>query len=689
MILGLTAGQALLAAAVLALAVLPIGLWLSRDLAPVWLARSERLVLAVLIGYPASCVAIYLLARARVPFVVLPAGAGLFAVLALLRRARQALAARSVPAGRPGSAWLAAALVLVLALSLRSTGAFLEAGSGALRYEHSVDHTLFLSFYWELTRGVPPAELPTAAGVPFPAYHLLSMMPGLLLVDQVGLAPTVVFHVLSPLFRLFLFAAAMALAVRVRTNDVRAAAAALLATFVAGAAFDSAMNDRVVVGPPPLYDFLRNEPEGGGLALWATIFCLLALSDRSRLQAGDSVRHRRLLLTVSCLAGLSYAFKAQLFLLFGGAYAAALAVSWLRDRARLYLQALAAMGLTFLVFFWLSRGSGGVATLQFTPGLFAEWYIYPNLRRDPWPPLRAAADLLGGLPAGLGSLLAVLLAIWRVVGFSPLVPAFVVHALTNAKRLGLADAAAALALALSLPLGLFLSATSIYEEASPYEFRQAAHGLTFLGAALNVVALHGVLVRRALDGGLLLLGLAALASALALPILLGAPPYQPARAGITLSSDEQCVLVYLRTRTPIDAVVISARTVAGEDLRRLGHRLNHQAVVAAFAGRRAVLEYYGREVDQGRDRERDIKRFFTTEDAELAERILKRYTVDYVLESALLPLRFPTQALAKVFERGSFRAYAFSVRARAGLASELPRAFRASDGLCEERLPAR
>ena len=76
----------------------------------------------------------------------------------------------------------------------------------------------------------------------------------------------------------------------------------------------------------------------------------------------------------------------------------------------------------------------------------------------------------------------------------------------------------------------------------------------------------------------------------------------------------------------------------------------------------AVAPYYQTEIDPNHDREGDIRRLFSTTHASAAHRILRRYRVDYVMESAELPLRFPKDALTTAFESGRFRIHRTSAR---------------------------
>jgi hypothetical protein len=642
--LGIAPVLALRALLVLALAIAPWGLLLVRGIAAAQLFPSERLLLALLVGYPVASALAYLSFILGRPMLFLAASLGAAAV-ALLRPSGSAPAGHgpSDSAARPH--WSLALFVpLALVLATRWSQPFV-AVAGGLQYPHSVDHSLHLAFYWELLRGVPAEQLPTAAGVPFPAYHFLAYMPGLLLVSAAGAPVADAYHVLSPLAKLLLLCGAACLAVRLRTGDARAAAATLPALFVAGYAFEVRFNDRFVVGPAPHYDLVRNEAEGGGLVIWATVLCLLALADRLRREGQDASRP---LLLACLLAGLSFGFKAQLFVLFGPALVVALLIGggW-RPALRGGIVIAAVCGLLF----WLAHKPGSPATtVGWRPGLFAELYVFPYLRRDPWAWVRQLGAALEALPAPLDGAAATLLAWLRIGLFSPLVPAFVWHALRRPRGLGYPDALAAAALLLALPMAYGLSFAFLHWPSSPFEFRQSAHGLSLLAVILSVVALFEALRPRVRDAGGSVLAAALLLSLLGAPALVVEERYLPARASIVLSPDEQCALLYLRRHTPERAVVLASRAGTG--------RANHHSVVGGFAGRRAVLELYeGWEVDPDNDRARDVRRFFTTGDAALAGRILARYRVDYVLESDQLPLRSSPTGLSPVFERGGFRVW--------------------------------
>ena len=548
-----------------------------------------------------------------------------------------------------------------------------------------------MSLYWELLRGMPPQEVGAVAGLPFPTYHFLAFMPGVLLVKSASMPLPLVYFGIGPLLRLSLLMGGIYLAIRVRTGDGKAAAASLPAAFLLDFAFETRFLDRFVIGPTPHFDLLRNEAQGGGLVVWAAIFCLLALYDRAR-AIEETVHAReanRILFTAALICGLSYAFKAQLFLLFGGAFALTLLSLAIRERSWMPVRAGCLALLSFAVVFFASRLPGAFASVDFRPGLFAELYIYPFLERDPLPFVRGPLLVfLQTLPGGWGFVLAVPLAIARVVAFSPFVALFLTDRIRRFRTLGSLDSASVLSFLVALPMGWALSVGSTYLRSDPFEFRQAAHGLSFLGVGISVVALHDLLRRCSPDPGGATLATVLMASLAMAPSLAGAPPYVPARAAIRLDQDEQCALRFLAEETAPQAVVIGARTDPFGNPG--GRRFNHQAVVAGFAGRRSVLEYQPTEIDPTHDREGDIRRFFSTTNASAADRILRRYRVDYVMESAELPLRFPKDSLATVFERGRFRIYKTSegVGRRLHPTSVTPELFRRVPDLgCRGKIP--
>jgi len=672
--LGIGPADAFRSASILALAILPWGALLTRGVAPGLLYPSERVLLAGITGYPLACAGYYLLSLSGTPWAFLPLSVLALAVFVWrVRSARPQSGSTSPSVLAAPPALLFVLVPLVLLVLTRDSRAFLEVGD-ALVFNHSTDHSLHLSLYWELLRGMPPREIPVAAGVPFPTYHLLAFMPGVLLVKSGGAPLTLVYHAIGPLLRLTLLMGGIYLGIRVRTGDGKAAAASLPAVFLLDYAFETRFLDRFVIGPTPQFDFLRNEAEGGGLVVWASIFCLLALYDRARAaeepaQAGHA---QRILLAAALICGLSYAFKAQLFLLFGGAFGLTLLGLAIRERSLEPVRAGFLALLSFALVFFASRLPGAFATVEFRPGLFAELYIYPFLRGDPLPFVRGPLLVfLETFPGGLGFVLAVPLAIARIVAFSPFVALFLADRIRRAGTLGGLDLASLLSFLVALPMGWALSVVSTYSRSDPFEFRQAAHGLSFLGAGISVAALHELLRRRSPDAGAATLATVLMASLAVAPYLGGVPPYVPARAAISLEPDEQCALRFLAEETAPDALVMSARTDSFQGPR--GMRLNHQAVVAGFAGRRSVLEYYQTEIDPGHDRERDIRWLFSTTEAAAADRILRRYGVDYVVESAALPLRFPKDGLTTVFESGRFKIYQTGVTlGRVGPAPRAP-----------------
>jgi hypothetical protein len=654
---GLGLLPALTGAVVAALFVLPFGTALTWRLASP-LPCGERWVLAAVVGYPTGSVAYQLAVRSGVPgaFLLVLAAAAVVAGREVAR-ARGTTNEGGIAAGSFRRSTLLLVLVpAVVYIAAREGGAFRIDADGALTYAHSVDHSVHLALFWEMLRGLPPRQLPTAAGLAFPTYHTFGFMPGLALVRFAGVNLTTAYHVLLPILRTVLLAGAAYLVVRVRTRDVRLALAVIPALLVLGPWLETALAERLVSGPSPYYFFLRNEAGGAAVVLWAAVAALLVLHQELRVAPA--------LLLAGVLAGLGFGFKAQMFVLFGGAFFLAAALLFVRDRRR---DSAAAAGLALVAFtasFLLARGHGPLGTLHFTPGLFAELYVYPSLAADRWGAIRdGLLAFFRGVPGGRGWILATPLAVWRLATFAPAAPVGLVHAFRRWRTLGAADLTFALVFVWAVPLGYAFSAVSIDREVSPFEFLQAAHGLAFWAAVANVVVLAAALGTRPDRGRLVLIATLALSTP-AFVALARTPAYVPPREAVTLSMDEACALRFVRDRTPFDAVTVGWRESADGVVKT--KRLNHQAVLGGLAGRRTVLEYYGYPVDPRGNREKAIRQLFTTTDVDVGFEILDRYAVDYVVELPGRPLLFASPRLAPVYARPTVRVLAVDRGAGAG-----------------------
>jgi hypothetical protein len=631
----------------------------------------ERLVLACCVGYPAAAALHYVhaLSQVRLPFWPLAAALALAAAARRYRRARSAT--EDGPASAGPSMALAAALALLVPglfwILMRDARVFEPTPSG-LRYDHSIDYADHLAYYWELLRGFPPAQIPTVAGLPAPSYHVLGFMPGMFFIRELGLDVVEVHHFIAPSLRLLLLMGGLYVAVRLLTGAALLAIAGLVSVFCVMLAIGNGLEGRIVDAASPFSFFMTSESGGSAIVLWTTIAALLLLSDREQGAAA-----RRALLLASALAGLSYGFKAQVFLLMAGGYGCALLLLYVRDRRRELIAALlvtlAAAAAVFLS--WRAPLTRGLPHL--TPGLFAQLYVVPTLTPERLGFVgEALSRALGLLPAVLAGVLATALGVWKMLALSPFVPLWLAQLARNWRSSGLAETAFALSCLLALPLGYVFSVKAIDGVMSPYEFIQASQGLAFLAAVVNVVALHALL-RRATSrsaGWTAALTLAAAFSVV--PVVLTGRTLRTPHRDVVLAADEVCALLYLRNTTPLDAVVISAR---GEGVPPLSRRLNYHPVVAGFAGRRSVLEYFWREVDPSTDRVRAIRRLFATTDAAEAEGILRRFGVTHVLEYAGRPLRFVSPRLALVYGLGTVRVYRFGSGAAGSPPSRVAPAF--------------
>jgi len=633
---------------------LPIG-----DLVlPRWrgvLTPGERLVLAFLVGYPASATLFYLhmVAGAPFPFVLLLVA---FGVLAAWRRLRERTSVPppgdASPAGSLPLAALLAVLVPIFLWILMRDARVYEPTPDALYYDHSVDYPDHLAVYWELWRHVPPQHIPTVAGLPAPRYHILGFMPGLFLARHAGFDFTVVHHLVIPSLRLLLLMGGVYLAVRLYTRERGLALAGLLSVFCITPAVGHALEGRIVDAASPSYFFLTSESTGSATVLWLTISILLLIAHRD-----GGLADRRALLLASALAGLSYGFKAQIFLLMTGAFGASALLFLIRERRREYAWALlmVAAGAAFVFFSWRAPLTRGLP--RFTPGLFAEIYMYPALAADRWAIVR---DGIGGtlqkLPAGVAGVVATVLGVWRLMSFSPFVPLWLADLVRARRRAGLAETVFALACLFALPLGYAFSVKAIDQVVSPYEFIQAVQCLPYFAALVNVIALAALLRRWSAESVTWTVRITAVAAAAVVPLVLTGKTVRTPHRSVWLGPDEVCALLYLRNQTPMDAIVVTAR---GDGAPPQSLRLNYHPVVTGLAGRRSVLEYFWKEVDTSTNRVAAIRRLFTTEDAAEGESILHRFAVTHVLEYGGRPLRFSSPALVRVYDAGTVRVYRF------------------------------
>ncbi len=643
-----------------ALLFLPVGYLLTARLRGA-LLTGERVVLAALVGYPSSAVLYYALALTQAYALFIPLLATL-TVLAGVGLAQEWRTARSSSRADPGTTpWKARAqphislLVLVpalLFLTTRGAAAFQRSGA-SLIYDHCVDASWHLATYWELLRGVPPLELPTAAGLPFPQYHLLSFMPGLFLAKQLGLDVSDVYHGVTLLWRISFLMGGLYLTARLLSRDGRVATATVAVVFALTQALEAALDMRFASAPTPFYFIRVSESGGGAVVVWTAVAALLAL------RADALTIHRRWALSLAALlAGLSFGFKAHIFLLMGSAFVGALAAAVVRRRQPDHLLALLLIGASAAALHFSWRGTGALGLPHFTPGLFAELYVYPALAKDPWGLVHnTLLEALRRLPRSTADVLATLIAGWRLISFSPLVPVWLVYRLRRWPTLTLGETFFLLACLGALPLAYGYSITSVGGVISPYDFIQTAQCLPFFGALVGTLILVRLAQRWTRDAGRAVLWGAITGSALLAPgLLLGRPLPTPYRS-VEIRPDEQCALLYLRDQTPIDSVVAIAR---GDGVPPDSRRLNHHAIVAGLAGRRSIIEFYWDEVDPAIDRIRATRRLFGTPREDVAAELLRRFRVDYVVEYRARPLLFPKTGLEEVFARGGVRIYRVS-----------------------------
>jgi hypothetical protein len=664
--LDLTASELIRAAIVTGLAIVPAGYLVTRGLglSRTVLPSGMRFAFACLVGYPISAAAFYFLSvlRLQVLFPVAIAGAAV-AALVLKIGGIKAMglngprdAALRVFRWLGSRNWLLFALLaLILLATTRGNRAFVPV-EGRLAYNHEVwDQLVRQSFYWEMLRAIPPQELPTVAGLPFLPYHILSYMLGVMFAKYGGIGVITIYHAIMPLVHLSLLVGALYIAVRARTENSHAAAASLVTVFFISNTLEVHFRYRLLSARVPLEYFLRSMSGASGMVVGATIVCLLMLYAQARRQEASERPGRRLLYLAAVLVGLLYGFKAQVFLLLGSACFLALLILFLRDRRAELLWAGAISALTFALVYLSWRSDAYYSSFAFSPGLFADM-VYRRLRQEPHPFFsEILLSAFRSLPDNLGWFAATAFGMWRVLHFSLLVPLYALWQARSHRSTRLADVLLCLTLPIALFMGYGLGTVAADFDVSANSVIQAVVPLSLVTPVINVVVFVALLDRLSWlrgNGGKLVLFGALLMSACLLPILLETPAHRTQDNLIVLTPDEQGALIYLREKTPLDAVVINARTESAPEFMDpefresiIGQRtwLNRYAVVSGLTGRRSVLENYSQKIDPEWNRETDIRTLFATADAEEAETILDRYSVDYVLEYSGLPLKFPAE----------------------------------------------
>jgi hypothetical protein len=620
---GLSLSEAIRAASFLALSILPIGY---RLLDGCVLAPGERLTLAGLVGLPFLAAAYYLASLLGVaslfPLVILAAAVD--AGLRLARRGglRECLQGFSID----GPALALLGIILVAALFDR--GPFVAEPPGlGYRYVHR-DDLIQQSFLWEMLRGVPPRETPTAAGIPFTPYHILPYMSGILLSRYARIPVPTVHHLVVPALHLALFCGAAYLGASTLTLSPTLAGASLVGLFFVSNGF---LRFRGHYWPAALNVFQVAETNSGILVAVATVLVLLVLYDRARDLGEPS---RRFLLLSAAVAGLTYFFKAQVFLFFGPAYVLTLLVWSVLRRSRELIVA-AGLATTVAILLFVSwRAPTHYGALSFLPGrLAAEMGI---------------ASTFAWVPFGLGALPASAVAWWQSLDYPVALPLCLLWRFARPRRMALAEGVLSLALAGAFVMVSGVLVSEYQGVAGTLAAREATYvfwplvklaDLVTFGALLQSSMRHGA--RVMLVGAL---GLAAWFSFYLVPI---------ETAVLHLSPGEVGALSYLRNETPFDSVVIHAR---GEALEGA---FNRYPVVSGLAGRRCVLEYLRSGIDPDHNRRQDIRRLFLTTNPAVGRQILDRYEVDYVLEYAPKRLQFSSPQLRRVYETSDVSIYQY------------------------------
>jgi hypothetical protein len=613
---GVSASAGFRVAALLALAILPLGFRLTRDTE---LPAGTRAVVSALVGYPIAAAAYYLLARLGTPW-LFPLLILALLVEAAIRalRARRAAGARSVVGVNGPVVALWAAIVLA---GFSDRRPFVEAPEGIVYRLLHRDDLIHQAFYWELLRDIPPRELPNLAGMTFPPYHILPYMMGVLLARYGRLDLPIIHHAVVPVLHVTLFFAAVYLALRVRTRSARIAAGSLILLF-----FTSKVLARLSHWSVTTFDlFPLSESVSGGLAVWATVFCLLALSE------ADGRGRERFLWLSAVVAGLAVFFKAQLFALLGPAYGLGLLLVAGARRSRRMLGAALLAGATAGLVFASWRAPTRYGEVAFEPA---------RLARE-----RGYTKVFQALPLRHRAAAGTVLAWWDLANFPVIVPLYLAWRARRLRTMNAADAVLAFALGGSFALVAGVTVSENYGGRSTLAAVQAMESF-WPWLTVGEAALLGMwLKRRSAQGERWFV-----VGALALALAFGPSLLRRELGRLNLTAGEAGALAFLRERTPSGSVVAHARDGLEE-----GEFFNRYPVVCGLAGRRAVLEYYAWQADPESNRRRALRNLFTTTDEEQARKILNRYRVNYVLEYPGLPLKLESGMLRLVYDGGDVR----------------------------------
>ena len=618
-----SAGAVMRALGVWALAALPLGALLTGRVGrEEWTRPVERTALAALVGLPCA---------AFVAFVLELAGAGALVPWTWALCALAWFATRPRASGldwaHPANGLLLLIVGLAAFVLTRGFAPYRPGPDGALVYDHSIEQAIHVAFSWEALRGVPFAELPSAAGVRFPHYHALGYLPPTWATRWAGVELLTVHHALVPPLVVVLLSLGLHLVLKARTGrDTVSLAAVIALPFVVTVGETMWVAD-TFRGRVPLEFLLRSTSGAGGALAFSAVAALVAVSGRGQARAP--------LLVAAAVAGIAYGEKAQMFLLLGGAFVLLLLVLAWRERLRSPLWALLVMATCVLPLALSGRSASRLGRLHFEPGLFA--------RECGFGPLLDGLGLTGLW------LLGGPLALWSILRFSPFVIGFAAARLRRWRSCPPADLYAALTVAVALCFALGLAAEELqHGEVSALVLREGLFAVQILAVAVDVGVIAWLLGRVRTDGGRAALMATSAAGLVLLPIAWRQPlPRRPAHP-MVLSAGEVAALSYLREQTPLDAVVAHLRGAAHPDPAAPGPSLHPMPVVSALAGRRTVLEYYRPDVDRSVNRHRALRRLFATEDAREAEGVLERFRVDYVLEYASHPLHFRSARLSPV-----------------------------------------
>jgi hypothetical protein len=610
-----------------------------------------RLGLALLAGYPTALTIYFafgLMGLERF-FPVAPALAAALALALALRResdratwlaqgsARLAEAVRQIDWGAVFVFWV----VLLVCLPWMR---FLEPDGADFVYRGYEDNLVHAAYVQELFRGVPPTQLPMAAGEPFPKYHLLHNVFVMAVARYTALDPLQSYFTLAPIVLHAALVLGLCLIGRTITGSPALGWLAAASVYVFGPPLEEGLARLFAVGAPSIAYFYVNGPSLSGLVVICVALACLALFQQAIKEGIPARRAGGLLYVAAFAAGALYLFKAEFFSLFFPAFLLGLGFIILRDR---FAPAVAsgAVALVTFGFFQFAWRAPSWAHLIMSWGVFAQVRLLEIQRL--FDAQRYAYQVLANyLAAGHSvwpiTILLTLVIGWRFIHLSPIIPAYLYNRLRAYRTLALWEVVVGLLFPIWLVFAFAVDAAELSGEARGLLSMAMAILLGFVSLPLNACLIGWFALCRwpgarvANFAPAAVLGLTVLVA----PAALWVGRARTAGQSIRLTGAEMSVFSYLDHQTPEQAVVVQDKFGG--------------SIVPAFSGRRVVV---GRFSGKFPGRQEAVDELYDTHDTARAEAILRQYHVSYLIEYADAPVKFDKSFLHLAFDAGSVKVY--------------------------------